>query len=177
MQRLVGLRKPIVMIRKWSRGDLRQPKQGVVDRGVTRLRWAGHGVRLQIVGLSLVRLGHISPGCEEVSALAAALRGGFRLEDLVAVVFFVGVMVAAAFLAGALLVEAFLAGADFAVRAAASLSWDRKLAISSRSASTSSAGAARRLVRRGQGRPAPLPYRPQSPRNAATAHDWCGWHS
>ena len=72
MQRLMGFREPIVMIRKRSRGQVIQPQQGIVDRGVTRLRWADHRVWLQIVELSLVRFGHVSPSCEVLSALAAA---------------------------------------------------------------------------------------------------------
>jgi hypothetical protein len=39
---------------------------------VTRLWWADHRVWLQIVELSLVRFGHVSPSCEVLSALAAA---------------------------------------------------------------------------------------------------------
>ena len=112
MQHFVGFREPIVMIRKRGRVQVSQPEQGVVDRGVARLRWAARRVRRQILEWPL-GLGHFWPGCEE---LAAALRGGFRLEDLVAVLF-LGVMVAADFLAGAFFVAAFLAGADFAVRA------------------------------------------------------------
>ena len=123
-----------MVIRKRGRGQVSEPEQGVVDRGVTRIRWAGCRVRLQIAELSLIPLGHVSPGCEGPSALVAAAGGGIRLDDLDAAVFLVGVIVGAAFLAGALFVSPFLAGAAFAVRAVASVSCARKLASSSRNA-------------------------------------------